>query len=167
MLGQSFAPLFGQMDEERRRRKMMGRPGGVAQSPVETLGLRLPRVMGAQSPVPKALLTSPGSAGVIGGGNPLIAAILQAVMGGSGQDGSMPMPMPGTMPGAMPPMGPMPSGATPPVGPVGQRPPSGGGPGRGPIDSGGPLFPSEPVPRFVVENPGTPGLFGRTGGRRA
>lgn len=136
--GQSFAPL-GQMDDEERRRRMNGAGRSPAQAPVQTLGLRLPRVMGANSPVPQALLTSPGASGVMGGGNPLLTAILQAVMGrvDPGTGGQPPQPVPPSMPTARPPMPPT---ARPPVGEVQPRPPM-APPQRGGIDSGGPTMP--------------------------
>ena len=78
-LGQSFAPIGGGMDDEERKRRMNqagARPGGA----IQTLGLRLPRVGGAQQPIPQAILGGGGQGP--GAGNPLLNAIIRSMIPG-------------------------------------------------------------------------------------
>jgi hypothetical protein len=93
MLGQSFAPL-GSDDETRQRQQQAG---GSAISPVQEaiklLSLRIPRFQGP-TPIPQALLTAPGIAGLptapgmpgTGGveGNPLQQLLFRMIQGGFG-----------------------------------------------------------------------------------
>jgi hypothetical protein len=85
-LGQSFAPTDRNLTERR----------GPSQAPIQeairVLSLQMPRVVGASSPSPAALLA--GQPGVGGGGiggptsNPIIEQLLRALMaGGLGQNG--------------------------------------------------------------------------------
>lgn len=80
MLGQSFAPL---MDPAQRQQPVSPTGLSGAQEPIKILNLRMPRVAGAGAPAPQALLNSPGSAALpqAAGANPVIAAILRAVLG--------------------------------------------------------------------------------------
>lgn len=80
MIGQSFAPL-GDPNQ-------MQRPGGPsgtsdgAQQAIQVLNYRMPHFgANAPTPAPQALLNGAGSAGLGQGGNPVIDAILKAVLG--------------------------------------------------------------------------------------
>lgn len=76
-LGQSFVP-FGSSDEDP---SAQGATNPV-QEAVQLLSLRRPRVLGV-SPVPEALLSGLGSAGLPEeGGNPIMSALLQMIRGG-------------------------------------------------------------------------------------
>lgn len=81
-IGRSFAPTASNVQQ-------LAESGGDATGPgqaVQTLSLRYPRVVGAGSIAPSQLLNAPGSAGLPqqNANNPLIEAILRAVMGGFG-----------------------------------------------------------------------------------
>ena len=104
MLGQTFAPLFDPQGQ-----KQAG-PQGQTGAPqaIQTLNTRLPRVLGANAPAPAALLNSPGSAALpTDTMNPVIEAILKAVLGHfspqqmaapsapGGMSSVPPLPMPG------------------------------------------------------------------------
>jgi hypothetical protein len=91
-LGQSFAPL-----PEQAPNGQNGRSGPISpvQEAIQTLNLRMPRVLGAGAPAPAPLLNSMGSAGLpMAEGmqdNPLLAAFLRMISGGFGSaTGMMP-----------------------------------------------------------------------------
>jgi hypothetical protein len=86
MLGVSFQPGsqdFGQQEGQ-------GRPsaGSGVQEAIRVLSLRLPRVVGAQSPASMPLLTSQGS-----GGNPMIDSIVNQILSRVPQQGRPQAPM--------------------------------------------------------------------------
>jgi hypothetical protein len=72
--GASYAP---QTDSTRQRQT---RPGTPVQQAVQVLSLRLPRVLGGRTPVPRSLLTA------VGGGSNAAAAIARKVQGMPGVD---------------------------------------------------------------------------------
>lgn len=121
MLGQSFAPLGNDPTQQKP-----GGPSGNqgAQQAIQVLNTRLPRVVGAGAPAPQALLQGAGSAGLPSpqGVNPIVQAILQAVLGHfAPQQQSAPSAMGGMVPGGMP--GGMPGGGMPaPSGPLPKLP---------------------------------------------
>lgn len=60
-----------------------GAAEGDLQQAWKILSLRLPRVLGARAPAPSSLLTSPGSAGMMGNPNAsVMRALVEAYMGG-------------------------------------------------------------------------------------
>jgi len=145
-LGLSFAP--GQ-DEMTQRQNGAGPSTSPIQEAIRVLSLRMPRVLGASSPAPAALLSGPGSQGLGGHpGNPIIEQLLRALLGGQTSGG----PMDGLPGGAMiaPPMmpgpGPMGGGMSgPPLIPgfkFGEQP----GPFPPGMPSGGTSSPMPPTP---------------------
>jgi hypothetical protein len=79
MIGQTFAPLGDPTQQQGPGGP--GGPGGNVGQAIQTLSLRYPRVVGAGSPIPQALLEGQGSAGLPQGGNPIIDAILRGILG--------------------------------------------------------------------------------------
>jgi len=135
MIGQSYAPLG---DPTQQRPSGMSPQGGPQQA-IKILNLRMPRVQGAAAPAPAALLNSPGSGGLpqppmMGGPqggpsqqptNPILDAILRAVLGGY-------QPPQQSAPSA--PGGGVPSSPNLPVPAVHYQPPPGGTAGPNPVD---------------------------------
>jgi hypothetical protein len=105
MIGQSFAPLGNGMPA-----KPDG--GGVApgaQQAIKVLNLRLPRVVGSGAPAPGALLNAQGASGLPSAGtNPMLEALIHAVMGGYA-----PATGAGPTPGASGPSSPLPMPSAP------------------------------------------------------
>ena len=105
MIGQSFAPIG-----DPNMQRPSGGPGGIApgaQEAIKVLNLRIPRVAGAGAPAPQALLEGGGSGALPQQpNNPIIQAILQAVLGHfAPQQQSAPSAMGGGMPGTPGPLG--------------------------------------------------------------
>src|SRR5690242_3696958 len=101
MIGQTFAPLW-----DPAQQRPAGPTGGDGPSQaIQTLSLRIPRVVGAGSIAPSALLTSPGSGGLpTENMSPLLQQILQAVLGRvTPQTQSAPTAMGGFTPSNLPP----------------------------------------------------------------
>lgn len=143
MIGQSFAPLGNDPMQQRPS----GPAGGGAQQAIQVLNTRLPRVVGAGAPAPQALLEGAGSAGLPQpqGVNPIVQAILQAVLGHfAPQQQSAPSAMGGMMSGG----GPAPQMPTPNVS---YQP--------NPPGQGGTAGPNLPPPQ---DRPETPAQRGQT-----
>lgn len=150
MIGQSFAPLG---DPTQQRPSAGGANTAGPQEAIRVLNLRMPRVFGAGAPAPAQLLTSPGSAGLPqqNAHNPLIEAILRAVMGGFG-GGPQVAP---SAPGGMPPGGMsqgMPGGGAPAPSPTIPAPAVHYQPN--PPGRGGTAGPNPPLPREDRPTPG-------------
>jgi hypothetical protein len=89
MIGVSFQPgsqEFGQGGQDGQSRPTAG--SGV-QEAIRVLSLRLPKVVGAQSPAAMPLLTSQGS-----GGNPMIDSIVNQILSRIPQQGRQASPVP-------------------------------------------------------------------------
>lgn len=138
-IGQSFAPLGSD--------PMQPKPGGPsgsapgAQQAIKVLNLRMPRVAGVGAPAPQALLEGAGSAGLPQqqGMSPVIAAILQAVLGHFQPQQQGAPSAPGGMQQAAPQM---------PTPAVHYQPPPGGTAGPGP------RVPQRPGPEMPTGRPG-------------
>lgn len=114
-----FGVSFSPAGPSRQGQAQSGQKPSPVQQAIQTLSLRIPRVVGAGSVAPQALLSSPGGAAV--GGDPNAASLLEAIkrllFGGGGtapgtvgtgaplpRDGGQPSPQ-GT-PSWLPPPGP-------------------------------------------------------------
>lgn len=88
-LGQMFAP-FGDPAQKRQP----GQMGAGPQTAIQVQNLRMPRAFGAGAGAPQALLSGLGAAGMPAQGtsNPLLDAILRAVMGNYGPPHQAPQP---------------------------------------------------------------------------
>lgn len=145
-----------------------GQQATPVQQAIQTLSLRIPRTVGAASPVPYELLTAPGGSAL--GGNPNSAAILEQIKrmlfgGGAnfGTPGSLTSPGSPIPRAPLPPVG-VPGGPIPGGGvPMPPPPPPGGGP-RPNINLGDPTegeATPPPPPAPTGGRPLGPGLFER------
>lgn len=80
-LGITFMPSADAAAAGPRQASIEGGPGGSdLAAAFKILSLHLPRVLGASAIAPKRLLTSPGSAGVQGGGSNPYSAVFQSLL---------------------------------------------------------------------------------------